>query len=79
MLNQYYHPKILKYIQVKMFGIELAGSLKNIYAIICGMAEALKVGENAIGLILTRSMAEMSRFAVAKGANPHIFILCWNG
>jgi len=55
-------------------GIELAGSLKNIYAIICGMAEALKVGENAIGLILTRSMAEMSRFAVAKGANPITFL-----
>ena len=43
-------------------GVELAGSLKNIYAIICGMAESLNVGENAIGLILTRSMAEMSRF-----------------
>ena len=55
-------------------GIELAGSLKNIYAIICGIAEALKVGENAIGLILTRSMAEMSRFAVAKGANPITFL-----
>ena len=38
------------------------------------MAEALKVGENAIGLILTRSMAEMSRFAVAKGANPITFL-----
>ena len=55
-------------------GVELAGALKNIYAIICGMAESLKVGENALGLILTRSMAEMSRFAVAKGANPITFL-----
>ena len=55
-------------------GVELAGSLKNIYAIICGMAESLNVGENAIGLILTRSMAEMSRFSVAKGANPVTFL-----
>ena len=55
-------------------GVELAGALKNIYAIVCGMAESLKVGENAIGLILTRSMAEMSRFAVAKGANPITFL-----
>ena len=38
------------------------------------MAESLKVGENALGLILTRSMAEMSRFAVAKGANPITFL-----
>ena len=54
--------------------MELAGALKNIYAITCGMAESLEVGENAIGLILTRSMAEMSRFAVAKGANPITFL-----
>ena len=57
-----------------MHGVELAGALKNIYAIVCGMAESLEVGENAIGLILTRSMAEMSRFAVAKGANPITFL-----
>ena len=55
-------------------GVELAGALKNIYAIICGMADSLEVGENALGLILTRSMAEMSRFAVAKGANPITFL-----
>jgi glycerol-3-phosphate dehydrogenase (NAD(P)+) len=55
-------------------GVELAGALKNIYAIICGMADSLEVGENAVGLILTRSMAEMSRFAVAKGANPITFL-----
>ena len=55
-------------------GIELAGSLKNVYAIICGIADSLDVGENAVGLILTRSMAEMSRFAVAKGANPITFL-----
>ena len=57
-----------------MQGVELAGALKNIYAIICGLAEAIDVGENAVGLILTRSMAEMSRFAVAKGANPITFL-----
>jgi|TARA_B100001059_G_C17831865_1_gene585185 glycerol-3-phosphate dehydrogenase (NAD(P)+) len=57
-----------------LHGIELAGAIKNIYAIICGLAEALEVGENAIGLILTRSMAEMSRLAEAKGANPITFL-----
>ena len=55
-------------------GVELGGALKNIYAIICGLADALEVGENALGLILTRSMAEMSMFAVAKGANPVTFL-----
>ena len=55
-------------------GVELAGALKNIYAICCGIGHAKSVGENALGLIVTRSMAEMSRFAVAKGANPITFL-----
>ncbi len=55
-------------------GVELAGALKNIYAICCGIAHAKHVGENALGFIVTRSMAEMSRFAVAKGANPITFL-----
>tara|TARA_B100000963_G_scaffold170251_1_gene148144 strand:- start:121 stop:1143 length:1023 start_codon:yes stop_codon:yes gene_type:complete len=57
-----------------VYGVELSGALKNIYAIICGISESLDVGENALGLILTRSMAEMSRFAVAKGGNPMTFL-----
>jgi len=57
-----------------ILGVELAGALKNIYAICCGIAHAKLVGENALGFILTRSMAEMSRFAVAKGANPITFL-----
>jgi len=55
-------------------GVELAGALKNIYAICGGIANAKDVGENALGFIVTRSMAEMSRFAVAKGANPITFL-----
>jgi len=55
-------------------GVELAGALKNIYAICCGIAHANDVGENALGFIITRSMAEMSRFAVIKGANPITFL-----
>jgi len=55
-------------------GVELAGALKNIYAICCGIAHEKNVGENALGFIVTRSMAEMSRFAVAKGANPITFL-----
>jgi glycerol-3-phosphate dehydrogenase (NAD(P)+) len=55
-------------------GVELAGALKNIYAICCGISHAKNVGENALGFIITRSMAEMSRFAVAKGANPITFL-----
>jgi glycerol-3-phosphate dehydrogenase (NAD(P)+) len=57
-----------------MYGVELGGALKNIYAIISGMAAAMALGQNTIGLLLTRGLAEMSRFAVELGANPLTFI-----
>ena len=56
------------------FGVELAGSLKNIYAIVCGLATGLRVGQNTISMLVTRSLAEMSRFAVSMGANPFTFL-----
>lgn len=56
------------------YGVELGGALKNIYAICCGMAEAIGAGPNTMGILLTRSLAEMSRFAVHKGANPLTFL-----
>ena len=56
------------------YGVELAGALKNCYAIICGMAAALGVGQNTLGMIITRSITEMSRFAVKLGADPITFM-----
>lgn len=56
------------------FGVELAGALKNIYAIATGMAAALGVGENSSAFLITRSLAEMSRFAVTLGADPLTFL-----
>jgi len=57
-----------------LFGVELGGALKNIYAIATGMAAAQKVGENTRSMLLTRALAEMSRFAVQMGANPLTFL-----
>ncbi len=56
------------------YGVELAGALKNIYAIICGFAEALGSGKNTMAMILTRSLAEMGRFAKEQGADPMTFL-----
>lgn len=55
-------------------GVELGGALKNIYAIAMGMAAHYKVGENTKAMLLTRALAEMSRFGVASGANPLTFL-----
>lgn len=62
------------YDNADVYGVELAGALKNIYAIICGIAGGLAVGQNTMGMLVTRSLAEMSRFAVSLGANPFTFL-----
>ena len=55
-------------------GVELGGALKNIYAIAMGMASAYDIGENTKAMLLTRGLAEMSRFGVQAGANPLTFL-----
>ena len=62
------------YANVDVYGVELAGALKNIYAIVAGLASALDLGENAKAMLITRGLAEMSRFAVSLGANPMTFM-----
>ncbi|MBN7769010.1 NAD(P)H-dependent glycerol-3-phosphate dehydrogenase [Marinobacter daepoensis] len=62
------------YANVDVYGVELAGALKNIYAIVAGLASALNMGENARAMLITRGLAEMSRFAVSLGANPMTFM-----
>ncbi len=64
----------LIYSSQDMYGVELGGALKNVYAILAGIGAALELGENTIGMLLTRSLAEMSRFAVHMGANPMTFL-----
>lgn len=55
-------------------GVELGGALKNIYAVAMGMGAAYNLGENTRSMLLTRALAEMSRFAVKLGANPLTFL-----
>ncbi|ANG63289.1 glycerol-3-phosphate dehydrogenase [Marinobacterium aestuarii] len=62
------------YASTDMYGVELGGALKNIYAIAAGMSNALGMGENTRSMLMTRSLAEMSRFAVSMGANPLTFL-----
>jgi glycerol-3-phosphate dehydrogenase (NAD(P)+) len=57
-----------------MLGVEFGGSLKNIYAIIAGLADAIGMGQNTIAMLITRSLAEMARFGVALGADPMTFL-----
>ncbi len=57
-----------------VFGVELGGSLKNIYAIIAGIAAAMGMGFNTNSMLVSRSLSEMARFGKELGADPMTFL-----
>jgi len=61
-------PALRLYGSTDVVGVELGGSLKNIIAIAAGVVEGLGLGHNALAALITRGLAELSRLAVAQGA-----------
>lgn len=51
-------------------GVELGGSVKNVIAIAAGASDGLGFGHNTRAALITRGLAEISRLALRKGANP---------
>ncbi len=56
------------YTNLDPVGVELAGALKNVIGIAAGISDGLGFGDNAKSALLTRGLAEITRFAVALGA-----------
>jgi glycerol-3-phosphate dehydrogenase (NAD(P)+) len=48
-------------------GVEVAGAVKNVLAIACGIVVGRGLGENARAALITRGLAEVTRLALAKG------------
>ena len=58
------------YTSTDVVGVQLGGSLKNVVAIAAGCADGLGFGLNARAALVTRGLAEITRAAVRRGANP---------
>lgn len=56
-----------------LIGVEVAGAVKNVIAIAAGLSDGLGLGLNTRAAIVTRGLAEMTRFGVAQGADPATF------
>jgi glycerol-3-phosphate dehydrogenase (NAD(P)+) len=54
-------------------GVELAVSLKNVIALAAGISAGLGYGDNTLGALLTRGLAEMTRLGLAMRARPETF------
>lgn len=63
-------PALRLYRTTDVAGAEMGGALKNVIAIAAGVAIGAGLGDSARAAIVTRGFAEMTRFAVARGAQP---------
>ena len=53
-----------------IIGVAVGGAVKNIMAIATGISDGLEYGLNARAALVTRGLAEITRLAVAMGAQP---------
>jgi len=61
------------YASSDLVGVEVGGALKNVIAVACGIGDGLALGTNARAALITRGLAEMTRFGVALGARGETF------
>jgi len=54
-------------------GAEIGGSLKNIFAVACGIVDGLKLGDNTKAALMTRGLTEMARLGKVLGAETMTF------
>lgn len=70
-----FFPKYIKtYVSSDVIGAEVGGAYKNVIAIAAGICTGLKLGQNARAALITRGLAEMSRFGIAFGAHIQSFL-----
>src|SRR5919201_5264050 len=66
-------PRLRLYVSSDVTGVELGGALKNVMALVAGVAEGLGYGDNGKASIMTRGLAEIARLGVAAGARQATF------
>ena len=66
-----FHTKTFRpYTSGDVVGCEIGGCVKNVVAIAAGISDGFGFGANSLAALITRGLAEISRLAVRKGANP---------
>ncbi|MEI2779302.1 MAG: NAD(P)H-dependent glycerol-3-phosphate dehydrogenase [Tetrasphaera sp.] len=68
--HAFHAPFLRPYISDDVVGVEIGGCVKNVIAIATGAADGLGYDANTRAATITRGLAEMTRLAVARGANP---------
>ena len=67
--TSYFRP----YTNTDVVGCELGGAVKNVIALMVGIAAGMGLGDNTRASVITRGLAETARLGLALGADPLTF------
>jgi glycerol-3-phosphate dehydrogenase (NAD(P)+) len=74
MLQDLFRTKLFRvYTGTDVTGVEVAGALKNVFAIAVGFGDGLEAGHNTRAMVITRSLRELTRLGVAMGGQADTF------
>jgi glycerol-3-phosphate dehydrogenase (NAD(P)+) len=62
------------YTNTDVIGVSVGGALKNVIAIAAGISDGMQFGNNARAALITRGMAEITRFGVKLGGQKETFM-----
>jgi glycerol-3-phosphate dehydrogenase (NAD(P)+) len=74
LVEAFHGPALRVYANDDIVGVEVGGAVKNVLAIATGLADGLQLGLNARAALITRGLAEMTRFGLALGARSDTFM-----
>lgn len=69
----FHHSLFRTYTSTDVIGVEIGGTFKNILAIAAGIIDGLQFGANARAALITRGIAEMTRFGKRLNVNTEAF------
>ncbi|MGA0134362.1 MAG: NAD(P)H-dependent glycerol-3-phosphate dehydrogenase [Opitutales bacterium] len=67
-------PSMRVYTSPDVAGVEIGGTIKNVYAVGAGLCDGLGLGSNAKAALLTRGLQEMIRLGQAVGGRTETFL-----
>ncbi|MBB1600698.1 NAD(P)H-dependent glycerol-3-phosphate dehydrogenase [Variovorax sp. UMC13] len=74
LVEAFHGPALRVYANEDIVGVEVGGAVKNVLAIATGLCDGLALGLNARAALITRGLAEMTRFGLALGARAETFM-----
>lgn len=72
--SRFHHSQFRCYVHNDPIGVQVAGAVKNVLAVACGIARGKGFGNNVIAALISRGLIEMRRLGLALGAKSETFL-----